>query len=214
MTRAVIAFRRLVVRLLRPRWVAHAMDMGGQNVVQQAFRARNDDGSETAATWIAAADTDWTQAPDTNFRVRFLIDQITGPPDPASHQLQYNHNAGGWTKVTDSSSVVKHSASTHFADGDSVTQQLGSGTLGDGEMNESGDTTNLSASSGIEMEVEWCLQIVDADTADDDTIDLRMLFVFSDTVYTTYTSIPTITVGTAAAAAPVFPRRQLTTVRM
>jgi hypothetical protein len=45
---------------------------------QDSFRGRNDDDNETAATWKAAADTNWTQKVDENFRVRFVISETDG----------------------------------------------------------------------------------------------------------------------------------------
>ena len=40
---------------------------------QLAFRGRNDDGSETTATWKAAENTDFTVAPDATFRLRMQV---------------------------------------------------------------------------------------------------------------------------------------------
>ena len=45
----------------------------GNSYRQSYFRFRNDDGSETNATWIAAENTDANIALDTNFRVRISI---------------------------------------------------------------------------------------------------------------------------------------------
>ena len=42
---------------------------------QAGFRGRNYDDDETAATWKAAADTNWTQKVDENFRVRYVVQE-------------------------------------------------------------------------------------------------------------------------------------------
>jgi hypothetical protein len=96
---------------------------------QDSFRARNDNGSETASTWSAAADTDWTQMVDKNFRLRFQVQENAGVADTGkTFQLEYNRNGGGWNDVTGSSFVIKASATANVSDGVDTTQQLGSGT--------------------------------------------------------------------------------------
>jgi hypothetical protein len=42
---------------------------------QEGYRWRNDDGSETAATWKASQDTNSTTAVNNNVRVRVLINR-------------------------------------------------------------------------------------------------------------------------------------------
>ena len=75
------------------------------NVVQQSFRGRNDDGSETAATWIAATNTNWTQAADETFRVRFVVQETAGGAASGSYVVQRNINGGGWVTVTTAGAV-------------------------------------------------------------------------------------------------------------
>ncbi|MGH9878833.1 MAG: hypothetical protein ACRD5H_14470, partial [Nitrososphaerales archaeon] len=61
---------------------------------QAGFRGRNDDGSETTATWKAAENTNWSQAVDENLRVRLILDETTGgDPAIADYRLQYNLNS-------------------------------------------------------------------------------------------------------------------------
>ena len=175
------------------------------NCTQLQFRGRNDDGSETTATWIAAADTDWTQDVDVNFRVRFEIDFGDTGSDFSSlfGQIQYNLNSGGWNNVTASSSVVIASASSHFFDGSLTTQQIGSGTYFAGYMEEVDGLAPTGSYLGNEFtENEYCLQIVSGDVADTDTIELRLVGQGSaGTVFDTYTSIPSITVNEGGGGA-------------
>ena len=69
------------------------------SVEQEGFRFRNDDGSESAATWKAAQDVDASIAIDERFRLRFLLN-ATGDPAAQSYQLEYRKvGAALWTRV-------------------------------------------------------------------------------------------------------------------
>lgn len=52
---------------------------------QEGYRFRNDDGSESGATWKAAQDTNISEAANTNVRLRVLVDATN---DPASSQFR------------------------------------------------------------------------------------------------------------------------------
>ena len=60
----------------------------GVTYEQEGFRWRNDDGSESAATWRQAQDVDDTIAKETNIRLRVLSD-ATGNPDTDTATIQY-----------------------------------------------------------------------------------------------------------------------------
>ena len=49
------------------------MPIPGNFYTQSTYRFRDDDGSETAATWLAAENTNTTITLDTNFRVRIAV---------------------------------------------------------------------------------------------------------------------------------------------
>ena len=57
----------------------------------EGFRFRDDDGSETTASWLAAQDTDITRAKETTTRLRFLLN-YTGDPDSEQIKMQYQKN--------------------------------------------------------------------------------------------------------------------------
>jgi hypothetical protein len=59
--------------------------LGGAGLTreQEGFRFRDDDGSETTATWLANQDTNVTRTKQTNTRLRFLIDYSLNPPNEA-----------------------------------------------------------------------------------------------------------------------------------
>jgi len=69
---------------------------------QEGFRFRNDDGSETTATWKENQDVVETGPSDTAFRLRFLIESIGGDPPTSPYQLEYKRDDDPeaiWKKV-------------------------------------------------------------------------------------------------------------------
>lgn len=158
---------------------------------QEHFRIRNDDGSESAASWVVAEDTDATGANallvDTNYRVRFSIeDTASGVESNVSLQLRYQLNGGGWNNVNATSSVVRSFASTQFTDGADCTAQLTDPTGGGGSFITNNDgmdeVDGLSGGANLDFvegtndytETEFCFQIRGVDVNDADTIDLRV----------------------------------------
>lgn len=70
---------------------------------QEGFRFRNDDGSETTATWKEAQDTNINLAINTVARLRMLIN-ATGDPDSKQFRLEYRRKPSGgafgsWLRV-------------------------------------------------------------------------------------------------------------------
>jgi hypothetical protein len=59
---------------------------------QEGFRFRNDDGSETAATWAASQDTNVSRATNLNTRLRVLVN-ASDDPDAAQYQLEYKKSS-------------------------------------------------------------------------------------------------------------------------
>lgn len=68
---------------------------------QEGYRFRNDDGSETAATWLASQDTNVTRAADIPTRLRTLVN-ATGDPASTAYQLEWRKVGGptDWRKVS------------------------------------------------------------------------------------------------------------------
>lgn len=164
------------------------------SIDQQSFRGRNDNGTETTATWKANANVNWSQNVDENFRVRFLLQEDNGGVESNfTAQLQYNLNSGGWNNVTGASNVVRASASPNVTDGADCTQQIGSGTFitnndGFDEVDGASGGANLDFAGSDEVEVEFCVQIRSADVANNDTVQLRIAGA------DTWTNTPSITV--------------------
>jgi hypothetical protein len=171
--------------------------MGSPSFTQVAFRLRNDNGSETTATWIADQGSNYTLTTGTNFRVRFLIDETASRAwTGVTWNLYYSLNGGAYAAVT-AATAVKFSASSQFADGADCTSQLTGGTgsfLTDnnGMKETTGGATN-SGSAGNYFETEWCLQLDSTLVADGNTVALR---IYNGTsAIAAYTSTPTITVS-------------------
>ena len=175
--------------------------------VQVSFRLRNDDGSESAATWVAAINTNASLNVDTNYRVRFGVHNAGTASGDLVAQLQYNLASAGWNNVSGSSSVVRASLSTHFADDAATTEQMGGArtflTAEPGMDEDNGRAGELGVNIQDvteEWEVEYCFQIRSADVTNGQTLQLRL--VNTATAFTTYTNTPTITVIEASPLPP------------
>lgn len=64
---------------------------GGSTIEQEGYRWRSDDGSESAATWLAAQDTNITQPSETNTRLRMLLN-TTGDAASTQYRLDYKRS--------------------------------------------------------------------------------------------------------------------------
>jgi hypothetical protein len=183
--------------------------MGGgvpsNNYVQKAFRGRNDDGGEIAATWKADKDVDWYQLPDENFRIRFCV-QLQGAGAWFAGQLFFWWSGNpGWQNSYQSTSIVRPTLSPHFVDGIPTTEQLDCDyTFQAGLMDEGkGYTAPYFLNSWRETEVEHCLELIGTDVSPGDyllfqqrylgnlygkgyeqTPRVTVPFPFSGTVYT------------------------------
>lgn len=167
---------------------------------QAGFRGRNDDGSETTATWKAAENTDWSQAVDENFRFRAVVDETAlGDANAVlDFKLQYNLNGAGWNDVNTTSSVVRTTLSPNVANGAATTRQLAAGTgtfvAGSFDENNGAASSANTIETGELTELEWCAQVRSADVVNNDTIDLRVVETTGSIVFAAYTQVPTITV--------------------
>lgn len=95
---------------------------------QEGFRWRNDDGSETAATWKATQDTNISLALDNVVRLRVLLNVSSNPaPATSKYRLEYKEAAESiWTevKVGGSGRVVMAASSNITSGGQATTFQL------------------------------------------------------------------------------------------
>lgn len=164
------------------------------NIVQSDFRARNDDGNETTATWKAAVNTNWTQNVDEIFRLRLArLETAGGALNNTSHAIEYSLNGGTWTTIT-TTTPVQFTASANVADNTATTQQITSGTYsGDpSEVDSDGNVQNAPSWAGNDyVEYEAVLTIDSAQVANNDSLQIRHAGLNG------YTNTPTITVNEA-----------------
>ena len=174
------------------------------SLTQSSFRVRNDDGSESSATWAAALNTNASIQVDTNFRVRFAT-SVGGSgsgiyTNTGTRSIAYSLNGGTFAQVTSSSSVVKLSSSSHVSDETATTQQITSGgTYQAGNvLTSSSNTTNTNHSNNT-IEDEGCFQIVSSAVNNGDTIVIEMVPSTSGFYDGGYSQTCTITVVKAVS---------------
>lgn len=156
-----------------------------------------------------AAGTDPTLNVDTDYGVSVRVESATSDsPDEDGYKWQYKLNSGSWTDITDSSSVVKASATADFANGDDVAQYIGGSGTYISDNHAALDTTGtltlaavMGASSAFESHLNF--QIVSGDVVNGDIIYLRIVEedgTALDSYGTADTNIPAITVSEGAAS--------------
>jgi len=142
---------------------------------QTDFRFREDSGNEATATFLAALNTNISIDVDTDFRYRVVVAETAGATNPETVNLllEFSLNSGAFAAIT-GSTAVQFATFTGSSDADVTTQQLGSGTFVDGELDNTGTVSNLDLQSS-ETEMEYCLTIDSGQVVNDDTIDLRVV---------------------------------------
>jgi len=157
-----------------------------------AYRARNDDGNETTATWKANQSTSWIQTLDQNLRIRFGVQNDTSLINNLDVLLQYSLNGTDWVAVSASSTVVRASASGNVADAANLTEQLTGGTgVFEGatafdEVNGICGGTAYDIAATEHFEHEFCVQVRSADIANGNRVWLRTINNDAGTAWTTY----------------------------
>lgn len=179
--------------------------------VQTAIRWRNDDGSQTTATWKATENTNITVTNaqfNTNVRLRLQTDTNNGCVSCSTitaRRLEFNLNSGGWTQITTSTSPVKLTTTSNYTDGDVTTGQL-SNPNGDGFIagqckSTGSDTTTDTFGSSTYTEDEYCFQVTTGNNAD--VIQFRL--TKAGTTYNTYTHLAQITLSVTSSGGDLFP---------
>jgi len=172
-------------------------------IEQEHFRIRTDG---TAAdpgtpTWLAAEDTNGTLtvSGNTNVRIRFVVAETAGNAANSDYSIYYSKNAGSYLAVSGSSSNVQFADASTSADGTALTTanyQLtaGTGTAANGEYSEDAVvSTNITGNNYVEQ--EYGLVIIDADVANNDTLDFRVYY--NGAAADVYDVTPRITVSKA-----------------
>jgi hypothetical protein len=165
-----------------------------QPITQNHFRYRNDNGSETAATWIAILDANPPSLScDTTYRMRLAV-QNSSSTMALTPTLYYSKNGGAYTRVNASSLVVRSHASGFVADNTPTTQQITSGSFTANVVDTAdGAGPYVTLPQYSSLEVEFCFQIPSADVANGDVIQLRVYN--SSAPLSSYTAVPLIVVS-------------------
>ena len=182
--------------------------MGAAARDQDSFRGRDDDVTLNSATFNGGGglNTGWTQDVNTNFRIRYLVQETAGGMAPNMIlELWFIHTQGaGVPEVMTATSALQPAATTQYANGDTTTQVIGSGTYGTDESFGGVDnavvTGNLDLAGNDEIECEFCVTIDGAQVANGDTFKNVEVRLSGGTRLNTYTNALTITVNEAAAS--------------
>ena len=129
---------------------------------QMDYRWRNDDGSESTATWKAAQTTTIILSDYSNVRLRIEVHGMMTPGASSSNLiwLQYSNNNSSWTTITSSgNNFFQLALSDNIAESDILTKQLydGPGGFGGGKIIESTSPLGFSISED-EYEFEYCIK--------------------------------------------------------
>jgi len=183
-------------------WIV--VDYNAASLDQEGFRFRNDNGSETTATWRAAQDTNVSVAEGANVRLRILIN-TTGDEDTLKYLLMYKKSTDGTYLIVPTSGTSEAftiSASSNItASGEATTALLtapSGKTTSDfvtGRMQDDenpADTINITVDDYTEL--EWCL-IANAAAVDGGMYQFRV-YKFLET----YAATELTTGGTASAS--------------
>src|SRR3990167_3159419 len=166
---------------------------------QSDYRGRNDDGSQTTATWKTAGNnTAFSQVIDTIFRIRLRITETAGANQNNTPQfkLQFQKNGGGYVDVAAqgaTTDAVRY-ADSSLTDDIVTTQQIGKGSFEAGRIDENGAHTALGSMSSENTEMEWAVEIYSGQVVGGDAINLRAVLADGTLLNGGYTNTPEISV--------------------
>ena len=113
---------------------------------------------------------------DTTIGLRILLDNTGSKDETDGYKIVYSINAGvDWYDITTSSSYVKAVAGAQHNDGDSTSQELGSGTFDEGYWDEDGGVASYTLAQGQESENEHYIQFISGDCAGE-TVLIKVVF--------------------------------------
>jgi Secretion system C-terminal sorting domain len=135
-------------------------------LTQSNWRWRNDDGTETTATWLAAENTTPTITSGENtIRLRLEVYNTLSDTTYLEDTLQYATSASGpWTNITPtagSAAFVLAGTSAYVTDDEGTTNQLSSSVnkpYHAGVINVSHEVLNDSLPPDERSEYEWCIK--------------------------------------------------------
>lgn len=170
------------------------------NLDQDSYRWRDDDGTETAATWLELVNVSHdfdVQGGNVQARLRFLLQEDGGGSlNNITGTLEFQINGGGYNAIGAATTGCIYFDSGNLTDGNDTTQQLGAGTFitANAGIGEDGVVEGVADFAGNdETEYEYTVEFVAADLGDGDTIDFRVqeADTFTRTASATITKVST-----------------------
>lgn len=132
---------------------------------QTKYRWRNDNGTETTATWKAAENTAILIGDTAPLRLRIEMDNDNGLAEFSivENSLEYSSDNGTtWTVMTNSQSqAFVYQTSPNVANGVATTNQMGSGTFGTfvaGHIVSAVGASTLNLNDAERTEMEWVIR--------------------------------------------------------
>ena len=167
---------------------------------QTRFRFRNDDGSETAASWKAAETTNVDIVVNTVFRLRVQVAQTISNANQnlsKNFKVRFSLNSGAYVDVAAigaTTTAVRYASSANVADGATTTSQLtaASGTFLAGRIDNNNDTGTLTFDIQQYTDLEFVLELYGAQLTAEDTLDFRV-YETGNTALNSYTNTPRAT---------------------
>jgi hypothetical protein len=148
--------------------------------VTVSFRLRNDDGNETAATWVAAQNTNASITEGVTFRLRYLVQETGGVAINGTDSdwgLYFRINAGAYQWLgAESITGLNFSTSPNVTDVQATTQQLtgGTGSFIAGQVEEGNGRLQSAIGASQNTEYEFVLILPAADVVGGDTLDVQL----------------------------------------
>lgn len=165
------------------RWIAGLIELNlgadPPEYDQLHYRWRNDDGSESAATWMESEDTTHSGS-ESEARVRFLVDLTNGIEDSNTFTIEYSDNASTWEELTTVSAASANAdlSSDNFNDNSFDTSIWGSSDLdygGTGSITEQNQRLEFSGSTGTTQYDSWQQRIHQDSVSGDYDVQVKIV---------------------------------------
>lgn len=167
------------------------------------YRWRDDDGSETTATWLAAANTGYNfdvSAGNVQARLRVDISESGGAnASNQAYELQFSINGSAFTTLGTATTGVRYYDSANLTNNTDTTEQLnGGGTFtGTGGQCEDGIVDGFVIGANEDLEAEYTVEFVSADLSNNDVITFQILGSVDGVITATVTPTTTIIASSA-----------------
>lgn len=136
--------------------------LANPNIFQTKYRWRNDNGSETAATWKAAENTQITINDFSTLRMRIEMRNSGAASGNVSQNLEYSiDNGTNWISMDNpATNPFTYESSTNVANGAATTDQMSAGTGGTfvAGLVIAAPGTAAALASGRKTQYEWIIK--------------------------------------------------------